>query len=157
MVSLEFFIDIILLVALWPWGRLSLEQKWVPGVFPGDKGGRCVRLTTLPSSCAVVMQSGNLNFLEPSGPLQASNGTASFVLNRENFYNFNIRRITIKSFLNVLCFVDHASRCNRVKKNQLDAQLIVSMFRQPVPLPLFRPIISRYNRMYTTIGTCYSF
>ena len=39
------------------------------------KGGRCVRLTTLPLSCAVVMKSGNLNFLEPSGPLQACNGT----------------------------------------------------------------------------------
>jgi len=32
--------------------------------------------TTLPPSCAVVMKSGNLNFLEPSGPLQACNGTA---------------------------------------------------------------------------------
>jgi hypothetical protein len=31
---------------------------------------------TLPPSCAVVMKSGNLNFLEPSGPLQACNGTA---------------------------------------------------------------------------------
>jgi hypothetical protein len=40
------------------------------------KGGRCVRLTTLPPSCAVVIQSVNLNFLEPSGPLQACNGTA---------------------------------------------------------------------------------
>jgi hypothetical protein len=40
------------------------------------KGGRCVRLSTLPPSCAVVMQSGNLNFLEPSGPLQACNRTA---------------------------------------------------------------------------------
>jgi len=39
------------------------------------KGGRCVRLTTLPQSCAVVMKSGNLKFLEPSGPLQACNGT----------------------------------------------------------------------------------
>jgi len=38
------------------------------------KGGRCVRLTTLPSSCAVVMKSGNLNLLEPSGPVQACNG-----------------------------------------------------------------------------------
>jgi len=27
-------------------------------------------------SCAVVTKSGNLNFLEPSGPLQACNGTA---------------------------------------------------------------------------------
>jgi len=34
-------------------------------------GGKGVRLTTLPPSCAVVMKSGNLNFLEPSGPFQA--------------------------------------------------------------------------------------
>ena len=44
--------------------------------FLGGKGGRCVRLTTLPPSCAVVTKSGNLNFLEPSGPVQACNGTA---------------------------------------------------------------------------------
>jgi len=29
----------------------------------------------LPPSCAVVTKSGNLKFLEPSGPVQASNGT----------------------------------------------------------------------------------
>jgi hypothetical protein len=46
------------------------------GVYPGGKGGRCVRLTTLPPSCAVVIKSGNLNFLEHSGPRQACNGTA---------------------------------------------------------------------------------
>jgi len=45
-------------------------------LFPGGKVGRCVRLTTLPPSCAVVMKYGNLNFLEPSGPIQACNGTA---------------------------------------------------------------------------------
>jgi hypothetical protein len=45
--------------------------------FLGGKGGRCVRLTTSQPSCARVMKSGNLNFLEPSGPLQACNGTAS--------------------------------------------------------------------------------
>jgi hypothetical protein len=43
--------------------------------FLRGKGGRCVRLT-LPPSCAVVMKSGNLNFLEPSGSLQACNGAA---------------------------------------------------------------------------------
>jgi len=47
----------------------------VPGVFPGGKGSQCIRLTTFPPSCATVMKSGNLNFLEPSGPLQACNGT----------------------------------------------------------------------------------
>ena len=44
--------------------------------FLGGKSGRCVRLTILPPSCAVVMKSGNLNFLESSGSLQACNGTA---------------------------------------------------------------------------------
>jgi len=43
---------------------------------PGGKSGRCIRKTTLPPSCAAVMKSGNLNFLEPSGPLKACNGTA---------------------------------------------------------------------------------
>jgi len=44
--------------------------------FLGVKSGRCVRLTTLPPSCAVVTKSGNLNFRESSGPVQDSNGTA---------------------------------------------------------------------------------
>ena len=54
--------------------------------FPGGKGGGCVRLTTLPPSFAVVMKSRNLNFLEPSGPLRACNGTAfySFLLEAES-------------------------------------------------------------------------
>jgi len=37
------------------------------------KGGRCVGLTNF---CAVIMKSGNLNFLEPSRSLQTCNGTA---------------------------------------------------------------------------------
>jgi len=40
------------------------------------KDGRCVGLTTLPPFCAVVTKSGNLNFLEPSRPFRACNGTA---------------------------------------------------------------------------------
>jgi len=44
--------------------------------FLGGKGGRYVRLKTLPPSCVVVMKSGNLSFLEPSGLVQACNGTA---------------------------------------------------------------------------------
>ena len=74
LVSLEFFIDI-----------KSFRWHYDPGVdsasnrneyqeHPRSKRGRCIRLTTLPLPCTVVMKSGNLNFLEPSGPLPACNG-----------------------------------------------------------------------------------
>ena len=61
------------------------------------KGGRCVRLTS-PPSFAVVMKSGNLNFLEPSGSLQACNGTALplpftmiiFILRQTQIYRYCI-------------------------------------------------------------------
>ena len=47
---------------------------------------------------------------------------------------------------------------HRLKKSQLDAQLIVSIFRQPLHVSgVSRSIIRKYNRMYTTIGTYYSF
>ena len=66
--SLEFFIDI-----------KSFRSHYGPGVdsasnrneyqeyFLGGKGGRCVRLTTLPPSCAVVMNLGTLNSWNPLG------------------------------------------------------------------------------------------
>jgi len=55
-------------------------------------------------------------------------------------------------------FFYRASRYNCVKKNQLDAKLILSIFRQPVHVSgISRPIIRRYNRMYTAIATYYSF
>jgi hypothetical protein len=45
-----------------------------------------------------------------------------------------------------------------VKKNQLDAQHILSIFRQHLHVSgVFRPIIRSYNRMFTTFGTYYSF
>jgi hypothetical protein len=71
----NFSLTKIFLIALWPWRRISLQQKWLPGEFPWGKIGRCVRLTTLPPSCD-IMKTGNLNFLEPSGPLRACNRTA---------------------------------------------------------------------------------
>ena len=48
--------------------------------FLGGKGGRCVRLTILPPSCAAVTESGSLNFREPSGPVEACNGTSYLYL-----------------------------------------------------------------------------
>ena len=52
-----------------------LTEMSTRNIFLEGKDGRCVRLTTLPPSCAVVTKSGSLNFLEPSGSVQACNGT----------------------------------------------------------------------------------
>jgi hypothetical protein len=77
------------------------------------------------------------------------------------FYSNTIRttkETLIRCQEDFLYFVDHESRYNRVKKNQLDVQLILSVFRQHAHVSgVSRPIIKRYNRMYTTIGTHYSF
>ena len=57
MASLEFFIDRFIPAALCQKAVLSL----------GDKGGRCVELTTLLHSSA---ESGNLIIPQPQGPVQ---------------------------------------------------------------------------------------
>ena len=54
----------------------------------GVISGRCVRLTTLLKSCAVVTKFGNHNSLEPSGPLQACNGTALYIILFRNSFVF---------------------------------------------------------------------
>jgi hypothetical protein len=63
------------------------------------KGGRCVRLTPLPPSCAVVIISGNLNFLESSGPLQVCNGTALLLpFNKRDSFSLNRLHLLICVF-----------------------------------------------------------
>ena len=75
--SLEFFIDTVIPAAQCPRGRLSLQQKWVPGIFPaagmwGWKPG--------PFHVPMVLKFGSLNLLEPSGPKEAWTGIALPVL-----------------------------------------------------------------------------
>ena len=59
---LEFFIGIILPAALWSGAWLSLQQKWVRGIFPGWGGGvqgkfsGCIRLTILTPSYADCLE-----------------------------------------------------------------------------------------------------
>ena len=50
----NFFIDTILLAALWPWVDSASNRNEYQEYFLGDKGGRCVGLTTLPPSCALL-------------------------------------------------------------------------------------------------------
>jgi len=74
-----------------------------------------------------------------------------------------LRKLTARTFTRkqalqkhsyFLCFVDLHLEYNRVKKIQLDVQLILSKFRQPLHVSgVSRPIIKRYNRMYTAVGT----
>jgi len=75
MVSLEFFIDIILPAALWPRGWLILWQKWVPGIFLGVKAAVALGWP-YHLHVPIVLKSGSLNLLEASGPVQACNGIA---------------------------------------------------------------------------------
>jgi hypothetical protein len=60
-----------------------------------------------------------------------------------------------KIFYGFLCFVDRASRYTNIKKNQLDAQFVFSIFHQ-TPLHvsgLSKAHHQEVHRMGTTIGT----
>jgi len=70
----------------------------------------------LPSSCAAVTKSGNLNFLGPSGPLQACNGTAlplplqryltnakSFISETNRHYVYNVYCVAVHKPSDSVC------------------------------------------------------
>ena len=73
-------------------------------------------------SCAVVTKSGNLNFLEPSGPLQACNGTAlPFFILRHTGHRTQHSVVTLK------CVTIKCSDCKSRYSN-----LIFMLFAQIV-------------------------
>jgi hypothetical protein len=74
MVSLDFFMDMILSAALWPCCRLSHQHKWVPEIFPGCKCSRCVRLTILTPTCADCLEVWETQPLGPLRCVQACTG-----------------------------------------------------------------------------------
>jgi len=55
---------------------ISLQQKWVTGIFPGGKGGQCVGLTAVPTSCADCLEIKSSNLMETSVSVQTCTGIA---------------------------------------------------------------------------------
>ena len=76
MVSLEFFIDIILPTALWPWGCSTCNRNEYQEYFIGNKGGLCVGLTNLPTSCADFIDIWDPQLPGTLRAFQACNGIA---------------------------------------------------------------------------------
>jgi len=107
-----FFIDIISFLSHYGPGVDSASNRnKYQEYFVRSKGGRCVRLTILPPSCAVVMKSGNLNFLGTSGPVQACNGIALPFTCFEHMIDIHSDRIKGDKYLDSLFLKDdYASR-----------------------------------------------
>jgi len=111
MMSLEFFIDIILPAVIWPWGDSASNGNEYQQYFLGGakaSGAYCRQPYHL--HVPIVLKSGNLNLLETFGSVQACNGIAlSFYL-----YLVSIAapwRPTVL-FVCVICWLERSDQWN---------------------------------------------
>ena len=75
-VSLEFFIDVILLAALWPWDRITVTNEYQE-YFLGGKSGRCVGLDNLTTfMCRLSWNLGASTCWNPQGLSRPCTGIA---------------------------------------------------------------------------------
>ena len=106
-------------------------------------------MTTLPPSCAVVMKSGNLNFLEPFGPLHACNGTALCSLSHRALLCYHVQ---VQGFSVNLCGTEAVLETSSGKSYGTLTTVIFDYQRQQVRLMFTRGSICTSSGMQLTLS-----
>jgi hypothetical protein len=88
----EFFIDIKSFWLHYGPGVDSTSNRNVPGVFPGGKGGRCVRLTTYQHPMPLSRNLGTLTSWNPLGLSRSVMGLPYVFFYHANFTNLPLSR-----------------------------------------------------------------